>query len=151
MSVSAPRRFTGRHMAIIMVAFFAVVIAVNLTMARLAGASFTGVVVENSYVASQHYNRWLEEARAEEKLGWKADARRAADGHLLVRLDGVPTGATVLAHAWHPLGRATDHTLQFAADGEVFRSTQALPEGRWRVRIEVNAAGQRWRTERSIS
>jgi nitrogen fixation protein FixH len=56
-------------MAAIMVAFFAVVIAVNVYMARLASSTFTGVVVENSYVASQHFNRWLDEARAEERLG----------------------------------------------------------------------------------
>ena len=47
----AVRPFTGRHMAAIMVAFFGVVIAVNVYMARLATSTFTGVVVENSYVA----------------------------------------------------------------------------------------------------
>ena len=36
MSSSAPRPFTGRHMTTILVAFFAVVIAVNVLMARLA-------------------------------------------------------------------------------------------------------------------
>jgi nitrogen fixation protein FixH len=51
--------FTGRHMAITIVGFFLVVIVVNLAMARMATSTFGGVVVENSYVASQHYNRWL--------------------------------------------------------------------------------------------
>ena len=53
--------FTGRHITIIMVAFFAVVIAVNLLMARYATSTFGGVVVENSYVASQNFNKWLDE------------------------------------------------------------------------------------------
>jgi len=151
MSVSAPGPFTGRHMTIILVAFFGVVIAVNVFMARLAGSSFTGIVVENSYVASQNYNRWLAEARAEEKLGWQASARRAADGHLLVALKGVPAGATVAADAWHPLGRAPDHVLRFTPEGDAFRSTAAIPAGRWRIRIEVKAAGRRWRTEEMVS
>ena len=53
------RAFTGRHMAAIMVAFFGVVIVVNLLNARLASSTFGGEVVENSYVASQDFNRWL--------------------------------------------------------------------------------------------
>ncbi|RWK14298.1 FixH family protein, partial [Mesorhizobium sp.] len=51
-----PRVFTGRHMLAIILAFFGVVIAVNLTMATLANTSWTGLVVENTYVASQQFN-----------------------------------------------------------------------------------------------
>ncbi|MFP5454579.1 MAG: FixH family protein, partial [Alphaproteobacteria bacterium] len=53
------RGFTGRHMAASMVGFFTVVIAVNVTMATVASHSFGGTVVDNSYVASQRFNRWL--------------------------------------------------------------------------------------------
>ena len=35
------RPFTGRHMAIIIISFFAVIIAVNLTMAYFARSSWT--------------------------------------------------------------------------------------------------------------
>jgi nitrogen fixation protein FixH len=138
-------------MALIMVAFFGVVIAVNLFMAHMAGSSFTGIVVENSYVASQNYNRWLAEARAEDQLGWKATARRAGDGHVIVTLAGVPAGAQVSADAWHPLGRAPDHELRFVAMGQGYRSTAAIPAGRWRIRIEVNANGRHWRAEDMVS
>jgi len=69
MHPQAARPFTGRKMAAIMVAFFAVVIIVNVYMAREASSTFGGVVVENSYVASQQYNRWLDEASAENALG----------------------------------------------------------------------------------
>ena len=47
------RKFTGWHMTAILVGFFAIVISVNLFMARAAIGSFGGVVVDNSYVASQ--------------------------------------------------------------------------------------------------
>ncbi|MGE0776676.1 MAG: FixH family protein, partial [Sphingomonadaceae bacterium] len=53
------RSFTGRHMAIILIAFFGVVIAVNFYMARMAIGTFGGTVVDNSYVASQRFNGWL--------------------------------------------------------------------------------------------
>ena len=59
------RPFTGRHMAMILVAFFGVVIVVNLIMARYASSTFGGIVVENSYVASQEFNKWLDEAETD--------------------------------------------------------------------------------------
>ena len=63
--MSKARRFTGWHMTTILVAFFAVVITVNIVMARFALSTFGGTVVENSYVASQHYNEWLARAAAQ--------------------------------------------------------------------------------------
>ena len=113
------RHFTGRHMAFILVAFFAVVIVVNLYMARMAGSTFGGVVVENSYVASQHFNRWLDEAAAERALGWQAAAERLPDGRISVRLSGLPTGTApkVAAVARHPLGSLPDTDLAFAPQG----------------------------------
>lgn len=147
---NGPGTFTGRQMAMIMVCFFGVVISVNVTMAWLASASFTGVVVENSYVASQNFNRWLDEARDEGRLGWTARARRGDDGHVLVTLGGVPAGATLRADAWHPLGRAPDQELVFAPVAGGYRSLDPLTPGRWRIRIEVRAGTARWRTEEMI-
>ncbi|HMT47933.1 MAG: Integral rane protein linked to a cation pump-like protein [Pseudomonadota bacterium] len=144
--------FTGRHIAMIMVAFFAVVIAVNLLMARFAISTFGGVVVENSYVASQHFNTWLDEAEREKALGWNAEAQRLKDGRLAVRLTGAPGEGVILsADARHPLGRLPDQLLRFQrqADGR-FVSQQALPAGRWRLRIEATAGAQRWRTEQEV-
>ena len=63
------RNFNGWHMFAILCAFFGVVIAVNITMATYASTTFGGIVVENSYVASQEFNRWLDEAKAERALG----------------------------------------------------------------------------------
>jgi nitrogen fixation protein FixH len=79
------RRFTGRHMLAAMLAFFGVILAVNMAMATLATRTFGGVVVENSYVASQEFNAWLAAARAQRKLGWSAHADMI-DGHVLVTL-----------------------------------------------------------------
>lgn len=141
--------FTGRRMAAILVGFFAVVIAVNLVMARLASSTFGGVVVDNSYVASQNFNKWLGAAAAQDRLGWAASALRLPDGRIAVRMTGLPAApAALIAQARHPLGRMADRTLAFAqvAPGR-FVSDAALPAGRWRLRIEVTAAGSDWRGE----
>ena len=56
--------FTGWHMLTIMVLFFGTVIAVNVTMAWNAVSSWSGLVVQNTYVASQQFNGKAEAAKA---------------------------------------------------------------------------------------
>ena len=132
------RRFTGYHMLVWIVGFFLVVIGVNAVMATVAARSFTGTVVENSYVASQHFNRWLDEAKAQERLGWHAaidhDGRRVT-----VRLTGSNTlirDAVLSGTAVHPLGRLPDRVIHFES-GEMseYRSIETLPAGRWQIRV----------------
>lgn len=143
--------FTGRHMAAIFVAFFGVVIAVNLLMANLATGTFGGVVVKNSYVAGQSFNRWLEEAEAGQALGWKAVVSRRADNRLAVAMENVPQDAVVQAELRHPLGRAEDQSLQFTRNEQgQFVSTTVVQPDRWRVRLRVEADGKVWRMEQEL-
>lgn len=137
------RKFTGRHMLIIMVAFFAVVVGVNLIMARLAVSSFSGTVVDNSYVASQRFNGWLGEARAQRALGWTVMVRVDAARRVVVTTaTGAAPVATVTAVASHPIGRTPDQALAFDATGPGrFVSRAALPAGRFHLRVSVAAGG----------
>ncbi|MDR7060595.1 MULTISPECIES: FixH family protein [unclassified Sphingopyxis] len=136
-----PKAFTGRHMTAILVGFFAVVIAVNLTMARFAMSTFGGKVVENSYVASQHYNEWLKRADAQDRLGWNESITLDAGRHVLLTirkdgalLDGVQASATIN----HPVGRIAPAALRFEpAAGGVLRSVEPLAIGRWRLDLIV--------------
>lgn len=136
-----PKAFTGRHMTAILVGFFAIVIAVNLTMARFAMSTFGGKVVENSYVASQHYNEWLKRADAQERLGWDARITLDARRHVLLALgkDGVPLdGIRALATVNHPVGRTPPAALNLEpAAGGVLRSSRPLAPGRWRIDLIV--------------
>lgn len=146
------RSFTGRHMALILVAGFGVVIAVNLVMARLAVSTFGGVVVENSYVASQNFNRWLDQAERSKALGWTAQVVRSEGDRVLVTFAKAdPAPQTLVAVARHPLGRLPDVRLEFerGADGG-FVSTAALPAGRWVLRMEATAGEHLWRGEQPL-
>jgi len=138
------RTFTGWHMTAIMVTFFAIVFAVNFFMAHLASSTFSGLVVENSYDASQSFNGWLGDAAREKALGWDATATRLADGRVAVRIapDGktaVPATATLSAEAKRPLGLPDDRNLGFvrAADGS-YVSTAPLAAGRWKLRFRLD-------------
>lgn len=135
------RRFTGLHMLGLIVAFFAVVVGVNITMATLATRTFGGTVVDNSYVASQKFNRWLDEAGAQAALDWHLTAGRDGDRALLT-LSGVD-GGSIEATAIHPLGRMPAVRLRFEhlSPGR-FRSIEVLPAGRWRLEIRVRNGQQ---------
>lgn len=128
--------FTGRRMATILIAFFGVVVAVNVTMATLATRTFGGVVVQNSYVASQQFNEWLSAAKRQEQLGWKVAASLGSDRRVRVTL--TVRGAEVSGFARHPLGREKDLPLRFrvGSSGEML-SEQPLPTGRWLVHLLV--------------
>lgn len=149
----SPRRvkpFTGRHMAAILVGGFGIVVAVNVTMASLASSTFGGVVVENSYVASQKFNTWLDQAAREKALGWKATTARRGDGRIEVRLAGAPASASLTALARHPLGRLPDTRLTFRNDNGSWISDRALPEGRWMLRLDAETQGRTWRAEEPV-
>ncbi|WP_310534008.1 FixH family protein [Novosphingobium sp.] len=144
------KHFTGRHMAAVMICFFGVIVAVNFTMATLASRSFGGQVVDNSYVASQKFNTWLDEAAKEKALGWTSKARRLDDNRIAIAFAGKKDVA-ISATARHPLGleKSKDFTFERGADG-TFVSRETLAPGRWTLRIEVAAGAERFRTEQDV-
>ena len=133
--------FTGWHMTVILVAFFGIVMTVNFTMARMAIGTFGGTVVDNSYVASQNYNRWLDAAERQDRLGWTVHATVTRDRFVIITISknkALVTGVTAVADAIHPLGRASDIPLEFRAmpDGRL-KSVVALPAGRWTIQVSL--------------
>lgn len=128
------KEITGRHVAMILIGFFAVVIAVNLLMARLAVSTFGGALAENGYVASQDYNKWIAESAAQDKLGWAMTAK-VEGGHLLIDAKG-PAAPTLDVVAQHPLGLVDDLKVAMVLVGPgQFRSVKPMPEGRWKLHV----------------
>lgn len=141
-------KFTGKHMAMVFVGGFGVVIAVNLVMATFAVSSFHGVVVENSYVASQKFNGWMDAAEKSRALGWQVQAERNADGRILLTTDGVPEGAIITAIARRPLGQHETADLSFAPKGaDAWSATEILGEGRWTLHLQIDSDGKTWSGE----
>lgn len=142
-------------MAVILVSFFAVIIAVNVLMARIAVGSFGGTVVDNSYVASQRFNGWLAEARAERSVGWQVAIEREAAGTVLVgarTADGAPLSGTIISAAIRrPMGAATEQNITFTAAGPgQMRSTEPLAPGRWQLRATLTSGGQQMRVAQDL-
>ena len=122
-------------------------------MAGFAIGGFGGVVVENSYVASQKFNTWLDEAERSRALGWNATVARDEAGHLTVSTDAVPAGAVVTAQLRRPLGSRETLALDFAPSAAAagnYRSVVPVAAGRWTVRLSIVAGEARWAEELAI-
>lgn len=151
MTRTASKPFTGKHMALVLVLGFGIVVAVNFYMASLAIGGFQGLVVKNSYVASQHFNDWLAEAEAERQLGWQAVPSRDADGHVSLSTRDVPQGAVITAIVRRPIGEHQHANLEFEQTGDgTFRSSEPVDDGRWIIRVTIAADGHNWATEREL-
>ncbi|HUE47335.1 MAG TPA: FixH family protein [Aestuariivirgaceae bacterium] len=138
-----PRAFTGRHMLAAMVAFFGVIVAVNLTMATFAMKSWTGLVVQNSYVASQEFNDRADAGRARAALGWQGDLAYS-NGELRYSLTHANNSPVALTNVQATLGRpaydADDTTIELTPAGDGgFGGPVKLGDGQWIVRVSAEA------------
>ena len=138
------RPFTGWHMLALMIAFFGLIIAVNVTMATYAVGTFGGEVVANSYVASQRFNGWLARARKQDRLGWHVAPAVDGAGRLRIAAtdaSGHPIEGRIVVTARHPLGRVPDLVIRMGASGRGYVADHALPHGRWILQIDLRANG----------
>lgn len=133
------RPFTGRHMWILALSFFGVIISVNVGMATLAMRSWTGLVVENSYVASQEFEKKRLAHQAQQGAGWQAVLTYLPGVARLVIVDGargpVDLG-DVSIRINRPVGGHDDQTasLRQKADGS-YEAAIELPAGLWEATV----------------
>ena len=144
-------RFTGLHMLACMVAFFGVIIAVNITMATFASSSWTGLVVKNSYVASQKFNAELAEAEAQAALGWTSDlSYRGQQITFDLRDDAgrMLSPSVVMLSLGRPAFEQKDQQIQLTANASGgFGTTIALDDGTWMMRLDAVVGDQTYRRD----
>src|SRR5664279_2213970 len=74
------RPLTGRSVVVILGLFFGVMFIANGALIYTALSTLHGEEMENSYDASQAYNRQIAAARAQNALGWVADVNTRQEG-----------------------------------------------------------------------
>ena len=128
-------RFTGWHMWGILIAFFAVVIGVNVLLAVVSARSWTGMVVDDPYVAGQKFETQRKAHEEQVRAGWSPDFLYAPGAARLVIVDGaghpVDLGdVKVLIN--RPVGGHDDQSLTLSrkADG-TYEAPLVLPDGAW--------------------
>jgi nitrogen fixation protein FixH len=130
----------GWHVLVIISAFFAVTIAVNVVFMTMAFRTHPGEDVARSYMQGVNYNDTLERRREQAELGWTARLN-VVDGALLIAVldpaggavDGLSLGG-ILAH---PTDTGLDCPLAFVGqgDGRYSAPLDCAPGDRWQVRV----------------
>ncbi len=133
------KELKGRHVAIIFVGAFSVIIAVNLTLAFNAVSTFPGLEVKNSYVASQSFDK---DRAAQQSLGWSVLAE-AREGQVLLSVTDADGAPVEVASLDATLGRAThvrdDAKPDFRFDGKRYVADADLGPGNWNIRMKAEA------------
>lgn len=142
-----PKHFklTGWHFLAMMLTFFGVIIAVNVVFVTSALDAFSGLVVKNSYVASQIYNEKIEQAATQKNLGWDLDLLVNKQGVDFILLD--ETGQAVsgkLVTVTLRNTKNTDHDMALllneAESGHYFAKLPegaVTPNGSWWIDMDI--------------
>lgn len=139
-SFVAPTEFTGWHMFTIICMFFGTIITVNMILAFNAGSTWTGLVVKNTYVASQIFNEETEKLEQQRALGWSSDLKYQ-DAQLRLKLTdnkgALISGANVSAKIGNPVHETNDHMVSFTQIGEFYVVENNLENGLWQIDLQV--------------
>ena len=134
--------FTGRHMLLLSLGFFGVIISANVGLAVVSATSWTGLVVDNSYVASQEFDLKRDAHLKQAAAGWTSIFSIEESGLRLNVVDGagkpVDLG-TVKVLVARPVGGHDDQrlTLERGPDG-AFAAPITLSDGVWDVWITAD-------------
>lgn len=127
-------KITGWHVLLGFGGAFGVIIAVNLYLAYNAVATFPGLEVRNTYVASQQFDA---KKKAQLALGWTVEADHK-DGVLSLSITD-ENGPVKVQSLTATLGRATtvaeDMTPDFTFNGTAYDAPVDLRDGNWNIRM----------------
>ena len=145
-SLFQPKEFTGKHMLFTMLAFFGVIITVNLVMARFAVTTWSGLVVPNTYVASQQFNGKAEESRAINALGYQVKLTPNAQGIEIDFIDSDGNQAladSMVAELRRPVAEHQDRDIVLVRDSDgIYRGKGQVLEGEWIATVTATRDGQ---------
>jgi nitrogen fixation protein FixH len=119
--------------------FFGVIVAVNVTMAVMASGTWTGLVVTNSYVASQEFQANEDAARRQRELGWLAELTYAGSRMTLVVVDrsgGLVDVGEAILQVNRPVGGRDDQILELNRNSDgAYEADVSLARGVWEIAI----------------
>jgi nitrogen fixation protein FixH len=135
------REIKSHHVLFALIAFFAVVILVNIIFVTQAFRTFRGEDEPRSYIQGIHYNDVLERREAQAELGWSANSTVTRSGVRLeiVDAEGQPvTGLILDASLRHPTDSGRDMMLDLQTAGSGLYLVDAdIPAGRWTLLVST--------------
>ncbi|MDO8980437.1 MAG: FixH family protein [Afipia sp.] len=152
-SATAGKPLTGRAVLIMLVAFFGVVIGVNLVMMLLAIDTLPGTDVDSAYRASLAYEREIQAAHEQDTLHWRVEAhieRGAADSaniRIAVRdSKGAPlTGLDFSGRLERPTDKRADRAIVLTEiETGIYKGrAEGILAGQWNLVLEGDTGGKR--------
>ena len=143
-ATSRKGQITGWHVLIGVVAFFALIIAVDVVFMVLAYRTFSGQVASNPYEAGLAFNKTLAQREREAALGWAASVETESAGAVVVR---------VRDRAGQPLDRlsVTGSLARPATEvGKQVLDFKPLGDGRYRATAKLDGAWDLRATARDV-
>ncbi len=111
------RRLTGKHIGLFLLAFFAVIAAVNVAFMYFALSTRPGEEKGASYEIGLRYNNILDEQRTQDALKWRHETGVIQGGRLRIAITndaGTPVaGLAVTGTFGRPASDNADRTLTF--------------------------------------
>lgn len=150
------RPLTGRAVLVMLLAFFGVVIGVNVIMARYAVTTFAGVETESSYKAGLAFAAEHQAAERQQARHWSVEVAllsapvpAAGDGReVTIRVrdaEGRPLSALAADGRFaHPTDARRDVDLDLVPLGDGrYRARAAAGPGQWDLVIDFAQGGER--------
>ncbi len=131
--------FTGKHMAGVMALFFGTIISVNIVMAYFASSTWSGLVVPNTYVASQQFNAKASAIREMLASGIRGELDVSGEAiryRLTLPVDQPVAADKVTAHFKRPVGEHQDFVAELSAlGGGLYGVSHVVLPGEWIVEM----------------
>lgn len=151
MSESGHKELTGWHVLWILIAFFGVMVIVNVIFTVLAVRSFTGEDVPKSYRQGIEYNQTIQARRAQALLGWqiKANSYALENGSTSIVVDlrddsqrRIPD-LKLFGILRHPTDKEYDQAAEFTQNPDgLYRTSLPLAPGDWTLIVSVKSKGE---------
>lgn len=148
-----PKPLTGTKVLLMLVAFFGIVIGVNVTMMKLAIATLPGTDVDSPYAAGLTYDREISAAQDQAARKWKVNAHieRRGDGNAVLQVEardavGRPlSGLKFGGRLERPTDKRADLAVELTEAGMgIYRgNATSVAPGQWDLVVEGDAKGTR--------
>jgi nitrogen fixation protein FixH len=151
---------SGNFIPVFIAVFFILLIAIMVNFVYLARHSYPGEITEDAYKQGLQYNRLLEKAADQEKLGWKSDIttsfhnRELTIGFNLLDSNKSPI-ANAQVEAWfvRPTQAANDTKIALVSDNKGnYNGKILLPlDGRWVMHISATYNGNNYQQVKTLN
>lgn len=151
--IPSVKPLTGRMVFAAIVAFFGVVIGVNILMMKFAIDTLSGTEVDSAYRASLAYESEIKAAHDQNLREWQVNVHieRQADGRATLKVDahdrnGAPLRGLMFAgRLERPTDKRADRLIVLAEgeSGTYRGSASDVTPGQWDLVLESDTAGKR--------